>query len=67
MLKFISHFPQGLYQMFPFCYAVLTVYAGWVTHSTENSEVVSQGQVPYLITFTRFSEVWCPCLNQVEL
>lgn len=53
--------------MFPFCYAVLTVYAGWVTHSTENSEVVSQGQVPYLITFTRFSEVWCPCLNQVEL
>lgn len=31
--------------------------AGSVTHSTENSEVVSQVQVPYLILFTQFSEV----------
>lgn len=31
--------------------------AGSVTHSTENSEVVSQVQVLYLIIFTHFSEV----------
>lgn len=67
MLKFFSHFPQGLYQMFPFCHAALPVVMQAVTHSTENSEVVSRVEVPYVILFTQFLEVQCSCLNEVKL